>query len=144
MIRDWVRLNASQIIKVAERNRADLIVFESLRGYRAHGYDVVDPDQKRRLAFFAYGRIFRKVTEKAVERGMRVVTVPYFESSQHCAECGKKREDYNRWRKNKRDDHSFQCEHCGHKSNSDENAARVLAKVFWGDIVLPVERQSGR
>ena len=33
MIRDWVRLNAKQIIDVAERERADLIVFESMRGF---------------------------------------------------------------------------------------------------------------
>jgi len=137
MIRDWVRLNASQIVKAAEREKADLIVFESLRGFRAPGYDSLKEEKKRFLAYFAHGRIRRKVTEKAVERGMRVVTVPYFKSSQFCAVCKREQEDKNRWYDNKRR-REFVCEYCGYKSDdSDVNAARVLARVFWGEIVLP-------
>lgn len=136
MIKDWVRHNTSQIIENAERNDVDLIVFESMRGFKAPGYDVIDDDKKRRLATFSYGRIRRKVTEKAVERGMRVITVPYRFSSQVCAECGVKQEDRTKWAKNKKK-HYFECECCEHKANSDENAAHVLAKVFWGDIILP-------
>ena len=142
MIRDWVRLNASQIIKNAEENRADLIVFESLRGFRAPGYDKVDEDKKRRLAFFAYGRIRRKVGEKAVERGMRIVTVPYFKSSQVCGRCGREQQDKKKWGCNK-GEHTFHCEECGWRVNSDENAAGVLGKVFWGDIILS-EKSSER
>jgi hypothetical protein len=140
MIRDWVRLNASQIIETAEKSGADLIVFESLRGFRAPGYDKLDPDKKRRLAFLAYGRIRRKVTEKAVERGMRVVTAPYLKSSQFCSECGREQTDKKRLRQNKRK-RIFDCEYadCNYKCNSDENAARVLGRVFWGEIKLPVE-----
>lgn len=139
MIRDWVRLNASQIIEEAERNGADLIVFESMRGFSAPGYDRLDEDKKRRLAFFAYGRIRRKVTEKAVERGMRVVTVPYFKSSQFCGECGReKKETDTKWGKKKRA-REFHCESCGYKANSDANAAQVLAKVFWSEIKLPAK-----
>ncbi|MFQ5741595.1 MAG: zinc ribbon domain-containing protein [Acidobacteriota bacterium] len=137
MIRDWARLNASQIIEIAEAREVDLLVFESLRGFRPPGYDKLDLEMKRRLAFFAYGRIRRKVVEKAVERGMRVVTVPYFYSSQVCNKCGKKQENTSKWRANKRKGY-FRCESCTYKGNSDENAARVLGKVFWGDIVLPV------
>lgn len=136
MIRDWVRLNTSQIIETAERNKIDLIVFESMRGFRAPGYDKLDEDKKRRLAFFAHGRIRHKVREKAVERGMLVVTVPYLKSSQFCAKCGKERQDRKTWEKNKRA-HRFSCEKCGHKDNSDENAAGVLGRVFWGEIDLP-------
>jgi hypothetical protein len=136
MIRDWVRLNASQIIEAAERNNVDLIVLESMRGFRAPGYDKLDEEKKRRMAFFAHGRIRHKVREKAVERGMRVVTVPYLKSSQCCGECGKQQEDTKKLKDNKRS-HRFTCEKCGHQSNSDENAARVLARVFWGQITLP-------
>ncbi|MBI4560256.1 MAG: transposase [Candidatus Hydrogenedentes bacterium] len=142
MIRDWVRLNAQQIIEVAERRRADLIVFESLRGFKAPGYDKPELDKKRRMAFFAYGAVRRKVTEKAVERGMRVVTVPYFYSSQTCSECGTRQQDQQRLRKNKKK-RRFICEHQGCRwsepdgINSDENAARVLGRVFWGEIILP-------
>lgn len=138
MIRDWVRLNASQIIKAADENGVDLIIFESLRGFRAPGYDIIDPDKKRRLAFFAYGSIRRKVVEKAVERGMRVITVPYFKSSQHCSTCGREQEDKKRWGRNK-EKRKFECENaaCGYRANSDENASRVLAKVFFGQIQLP-------
>jgi len=141
MIRDWVRLNAAQIIEASQKHQADLIVFESLRGFRARGYEVLDPDQKRRLAFFAYGKIRRKVAEKAVERGMRIVTVPYFESSQHCGKCGKKQEDTTRCKDNKLKRRRFECEYCQNKDNSDANAARVLARVFWGEIQLPVDQK---
>ena len=142
MMRDWVRLNASQIVQVAEENKADLIVFESLRGFRARGYDVLDMDQKRRLAFFAYGRIRRKVTEKAVERGMCVVTIPYFKSSQVCSECGRPQVDEKRLKRNKLDKRLFECEHCDYRGNSDANAARVLGRVFWGEITLPSDEKS--
>lgn len=136
MIRDWVRLNTSQIIETAERNKVDLIVFESMRGFRAPGYDKLDEDKKRRLAFFAHGRIRHKVREKAVERGMLVVTVPYLKSSQFCVKCGKEQQDKKAWKENKWK-HVFHCEICGHKANSDENAAGVLGRVFWGEIELP-------
>lgn len=140
MLRDWVRLNASQIIEMAEQNIIDLIVFESMRGFNAPGRDKVDPDKKLRLAYFAFGRIRHKVVEKAVEKGMRLITVPYLKSSQYCARCGKKQEDQKKWSANKRK-RLFICENkgCPNKCNSDENAARVLGRVFWGEILLPVE-----
>ena len=153
MIRDWVRLNAAQVTAAAEEHCCDLIVFESLRGFYAPGYDKMDPEKKRRLAMFAHGRVRRKVAEKAVERGMRMVTVPYYESSQFCSACGHEQGDKGLWRKNKKD-HKFKCECGGSKAkvpeadsrpqcrciaslNSDANAARVLARVFWGEILLP-------
>lgn len=142
MIRDWVRLNTSQIIEAAERNKVDLIVFESMRGFRAPGYDKLDENKKRRLAFFAHGRIRHKVREKAVERGMRVVTVPYLKSSQFCAKCGKEQQDKKKWEKNKRI-LRFNCDRCGYKANSDENAAGVLGRVFWGEIELPKKLKDG-
>lgn len=141
MIRDWTRLNAAQIVKVAEDQRCNLIVFESLRGFLAPGYDKLCPkeeDKKRWLAMFAYGRVRRKVVEKAVERGMRVVTVPYYKSSQVCSTCGAVQENTNLHRENKRD-RKFICEKntCAVELNSDANAARVLARIFWGEITLP-------
>jgi len=141
MIRDWVRLNASQIIKTAEKEGVDLIVFESMRGFSAPGRDKLDADKKRRLAFFAHGRIRRKVAEKAVERGMRTVTVPYLKSSQLCAICGQEQQDKEKCRSNKKKKRTFKCErdNCRNECNSDENAARLLGRVFWGEIDLPVE-----
>jgi IS605 OrfB family transposase len=151
MIRDWARHNASQIIAVAQEQRCDLIVFESLRGFRPRGYDQMDPAQKRRLAFFAYGQVRHKVVEKAVERGMRVVTVPYGYSSQICSACGHQQQHEKRCKDNKKN-RQFECEcgdpkakvpeprptcRCTAKLNSDANAARVLARVFWGEINLP-------
>lgn len=141
MIRDWARLNARQIIQLAEEKRADLIVLESLRGFRPQGYDNPDLEKKRRVAFFAYGRIRRKLAEKAVERGMRVVTVPYLYSSKVCSKCGRRQDDEKRWNNNKQKGR-FECEHrdCGYKAQTDENAARVLGRVFWGEINLPASR----
>ncbi len=159
MIRDWVRHNAAQIVALAEQEHCDLIIFESLRGFRPRGYDVMDSAQKRRLAFFAYGAVRRNVVEKAVERGMRVVTVPYGYSSKMCSGCGHKQQDEGRWRRMK-GQRRFECEcgdpprrgrptasaidprsegrcRCRLKLDSDANAARVLARVFWGEIELP-------
>jgi hypothetical protein len=144
MVRDWVRLNASQIIKVAEDYEVDLIVFESLRGFKPPGYDDISKKaegKKKFLPFFSYGRIRRKVIEKAVERGMRVITVPYLKSSQFCSECLKEQENKGLWTKNK-SNKIFDCEFCENKSDSDENAAKVLGRVFWGDIQLPVEMKT--
>ena len=139
MIRDWVRLNTSQIIEIAENENVDLIVFESMRGFIAPGYEKIDDPKKRRLAFFSAGRIRRKTTEKAVERGMRTITVPYENSSQVCSSCGRMiTDDYkSKWQKNKRKGF-FICEYldCAKQFNSDENAALVLGRVFWGEIDL--------
>jgi hypothetical protein len=141
MIRDWVRHNAAQVVAAAEQHHCDLIVFESFRGFTPPGYDKLDTGSERKkrwLAMFAYGRIRRKVVEKAVERGMRVVTVPYFKSSQVCSACGRAQENVGLLRKNK-NQRKFICEHkgCSEELNSDANAARVLARVFWGEITLP-------
>jgi len=136
MIRDWVRLNASQIIQLAEQNQVDLIVFESMRGFSVPGREEIGKEDKK-LAFLAAGQIRRKVAEKAVERGMRIITVPYLESSKHCSICKKLQKDEKIWRKNKLDEHKFRCEKCKAEMNSEENAARVLARVFWGEITLP-------
>lgn len=159
MIRDWARHNAAQIVAAADQHQCDLIVFESLRGFRPRGYEQMDIAQKSRLAFFAYGRVRRKVVEKAVERGRRVVTVPYGYSSQLCSGCAHLQENAGRLRKNKAV-HQFVCEcaeankpgaqpkatcdsaspagcPCRLRLHSDLNAARVLARVFWGEIELP-------
>jgi hypothetical protein len=146
MIRDWVRVNAAAIIRQAEEQQCDLIVLESMRGFHAPGYEVLDPQKKLRLAMFAYGRIRRKLVEKAVERGMRVVTAPYHLSSQFCSACGHHQEDEKRCKRYKRKENKLRCEcssiedrqcNCKMELNSDANAARVVARVFWGEILLP-------
>ena len=193
MIRDWVRVNAARIVQAAEEHNCDLIVFESLRDWRAPGYDELEVDslrKKRWLAMFAYGRIRRKVSEKAVERGLRVVTLPYHKSSQTCSVCRhlqceeddcshKPKWRKDRWLNNKtgkskenKGQHWFRCVcnieppkkkgndgrkptpheaptatavenpgrercRCTAGMNSDANAARVLARVFWDEIRLP-------
>lgn len=158
MLRDWARHNAAQIVAAAEECQADLIAFESLRGFRPKGYEELDFAQKRRLAFFAYGQVRRKVVEKAVERGMRVVTLPYGFSSRLCSACGHEQKNRGRCGKNKKE-RKFDCEcgapkkgkeaptalsattsqgcACAVKLDSDVNAARLLARVFWGEIELP-------
>lgn len=153
MVRDWARLNVRQIMNVAEEHDCDVIVFESLRGRGMPGYESLDDESQRKKAeqlLYAYGQVRRKVTEKAVERGMRVVTVPYYKSSSFCHACGHEQRNRGRLRKNK-GKRLFICE-CGDRKaeekanakckcsvevNSDANAARVLARVFWGDVILP-------
>lgn len=173
MIRDWARHNAAQVVAAAEEHGSDLIVFESLRGFRLPGYNEMDLDKKRRFGTLSFGRIRRKVVEKAVERGLRVVTVPYFLSSRFCAVCGHEQQNKGRWRRNKKDG-KFACEcgapqerpakgrsaaqeparsartadatgcACTSELNSDANAARVLARVFWSEIRLPAAADRAR
>lgn len=146
MIRDWARLNARQIIDLAEQHRCDVIVFESLRGSRRPDYDKLGDNAERQKAeriLYAYGQVRRKVTEKAVERGMRTVTAPYHKSSKVCSHCGREQENDGLWRKNKTTKKLFVCEHCQAEINSDANAARVLARVFLGEIMLPAPPPGG-
>lgn len=128
MIRDWARLNASQIIAAAEKFEVHLILMESQRGFVAPGYDKLSESiKKHRMAFWPYGLVRRKVTEKAVERGMRVTVMPYKGSSRTCPECGQKNRS-----------HFCKCNSCNFKpSNRDESAVRVLGKLFWGELSLP-------
>lgn len=149
MVRDWSRLNAKQIIDAAEEHRCDLIVFESLRGRRMPGYEKLDEDSQRKKAegvIYAYGRVRRKVMEKAVERGMRVVTVPYHNSSKVCSVCGHVQQNPGLLQKNKLSKRKFICEDkkCAAETNSDANAARLLARVFWGEIKLPAPTKESR
>lgn len=144
MIKDWVRLNAAQVIAKAKEVGADIIAFESGRGFLAPARYLEGTEElkkKKRLAFQSFGAIRRKVTEKAVEAGMRTVTLPYKESSKVCFKCGQIQQDKKRLRDNK-GKKKFVCEHkaCGAECHSDENAARVLGRVFWGEITLPDEQ----
>lgn len=141
MIRDWAREVSRKLIEVAVRERVDLLIFESMRGFQAPGYDKtgdMDTDKKQKLGFYAYGAVRKKVTEKAVEHGMRTVTVPYMLSSQFCSDCKTRQQDLRKWEDRKKKS-EFVCENCDTKLHSDDNAARVLEKVFWGDILLPVK-----
>ncbi len=145
MIRDWARLNAARVIAAAEEHRCDLIVFESMRGQRPPAYNQLGDEaerKKRSAAMHAYGRVRAKVTEKAVERGMRVVTAPFHNSSRVCSACGARQENIGLFNKNKTK-RTFICEKCKREVNSDANAARVLARVFWGEITLPAPEPGG-
>lgn len=157
MIRDWARVNAKQIVEAAEVHECEVIVFESRRGVRAPGYDKVSEDdsrKKRSIAMFAFGQVRGRVVEKAVERGMRVVTAPTYKSSQVCWMCGHEQMNKGLLKKRK-EKRRFECQ-CGRPDsqdrrspppdaacackaalNSEANAARVLARVFWGEIRLP-------
>lgn len=145
MIKDWVRLNTHQIIDTAEKNEVNLIVFESLRGQKAPGYDEVDIHRKKekaRMAFWSYGKIRFKVTEKAVERGMLVVTVPEFKSSQRCGVCGKLHDKPKKCIEEKLLKRTFSCSDpaCSNKGiDSEKNAALVLARMFLGEIEMVAE-----
>lgn len=135
MVRDWVRLMVSQIMKVAERLEADVIVVDGSRRPMAKGYNEADANalaEKQRKAYRAFGQIRHKLREKAVEKGMRVVTVPEEGTSSVCYSCGKKGKQNKTAR-------IFTCcnEECPvkrvKKLNTEKNAALVLGRVFWGD-----------
>jgi hypothetical protein len=134
MVRDWVRLNVKQIMDKAEELNADLIVLDSSRKPMVPGRDNPDLPEKQRKAYRAFGQIRHKLCEKAVERGMRVVTVPEAHTSGACHLCGapgKQQKDAERKFKCK----NPECEiHKTGEIDPDVNAALVLGRVFWGEL----------
>lgn len=139
MVRDWVRLNVSQIMKLATEHEVDVIVVDGSRRAVVPPYSKLDTEEgpvlteKQRKAVRAFGQIRHKLREKAVEHGMRVVTVPEEGTSSICHACGKPQENAGLLGKNKRN-RLFVCEHCGTQANSDLNAAAVLGRTFWGEL----------
>lgn len=148
MIRDWVRHNASCIIAAAEQYECDLILFENLRETRVPGYDVLNPKaahEKRQLAVLSFGRIRQKVTEKAVERGMRVVTVPEFRSSRVCSQCGHDqtldRSQQRKWKKNK-EQGKFRCLCAAPATGNSSGSKRDQAAPAGEQEQQPAAQQS--
>jgi len=110
----WVNHNISkQIINNCEAG--DTIVMEDLKGIRRN--------KGRKLNFWLHGWNFYQlqtfVNYKAIRKGIKVIKIsPYF-TSQSCSKCGKV---------GSRSKGFFQCSHCGYSLNSDLNASYNLAK----------------
>lgn len=138
MVRDWVRLNASQIIKLAETHKADVILLDSSRKPMVPAYDDQNLPEKQRKAYRAFGQIRHKLREKAVERGMRVVMVPEGNTSSACHACGELSKQATHAKKAR----LFACknEKCEISKRNDVdcdvNAALVMGRLFWGEIDL--------
>lgn len=71
------------------------------------------------LSKWVRGTIRERFLFKAAKAGVQVVFVPAAYSSQHCPECGYTAGE------NRRGDR-FECKHCGHKAQADQNGAQNL------------------
>ena len=71
------------------------------------------------LSKWVRGTIRDRFLFKAAKAGVQVVFVPAAYSSQHCPECGYTAGE------NRRGDR-FECKHCGHKAQADQNGEQNL------------------
>lgn len=70
----------------------------------------------------AIGLTKQLTTYKAKRKGKLVVEVPAHYSSQECSACGHTHKD------NRKTQSEFVCQSCGHDSNADLNASKVIAQ----------------
>lgn len=110
----WVNHNISKaIVNSCDK---ETIVLEDLRGIRAMR-------KGRNMNFWLNGWNFFQlqsfITYKANQRGINVIKVNPFHTSQRCSHCGNI---------GSRSKGFFSCPHCGYSLNSDLNASYNLAK----------------
>jgi putative transposase len=115
--RDLNHQISKQIVKKAKRtNRA--IALEELKGIRSR---VRARKAKRsELHSWSFGQLRDFIEYKAKLAGVPVITVNPRNTSRECSSCG------HVCKSNRRSQKVFQCQQCGHSSNADVNAARVI------------------
>ena len=118
---------AKELVAEAVRYDCDGIVFEELTGIRER---LPDADWHSKWAFDI---LLTYVEYKAKAAGLFVETVPPYNTSRRCAECGFIADN------NRPERDSFECQHCGNKNHADYNAAKNVA-----DAYLRREQQSSR
>tara|TARA_Y100000031_G_scaffold78125_1_gene86097 strand:+ start:3966 stop:5114 length:1149 start_codon:yes stop_codon:yes gene_type:complete len=109
----WVNHNISR--QIVDNCKAGTIALENIKGIRSN--------KGRKFNFWLHGWSFYQLQQfieyKAFRKGIRVVKVsPYF-TSQTCSRCGQV---------GSRSKGFFSCSHCGYSLNADLNASYNLAK----------------
>lgn len=110
----WANHNISK--RIVDTYRAgNAIAMEDIKGIRRN--------KGRKLNFWLHGWNFyqlqRFINYKAVMKGISVVKVSPYLTSQTCSQCGKVGTRLKGF---------FRCSHCGYSLNADLNASRNLAK----------------
>jgi putative transposase len=98
------------------------LVLENLTNIRdssnmGRGKNNQNVEKKRRLHSWTFAQLYRFISYKAQERGIRVVKIDPRHTSQTCSKCGYQH------RSNRRSQSIFLCRQCGYQLNADLNAA---------------------
>jgi len=79
-----------------------------------------------------WGEFVRQLEDKKAWRGGWVLYVPAVYTSQTCSQCNHASPG------NRKSQELFVCENCGHKANTDENAAMNIERVGQARIACEV------
>jgi putative transposase len=107
-------LLSKQVVHKAERTQR-AIALEDLTGIRTRIR--ATRSQRRQLHSWAFYDLRQKIEYKAERKGIPVIAVDPAYTSQMCSQCG------HIARRNRVNQHTFQCASCGHAAHADANAA---------------------
>lgn len=109
---------SKQIVATAERSGMG-IALEDLKHILSRVK--ANREQRKRLHNWGFGQLRNFVEYKAKRAGLPVETVNPKNTSRECAACGHVSKE------NRKTQAEFLCLVCGHDTNADQNAARVIA-----------------
>ncbi len=122
----------SRFISDCQRAKADTIVIGNLTHIRENIKYGKKSNQK--LHQWAFSRIAQKITYKAEQAGIKVVSESEAYTSQTCPKCGHRKKPSNR---------NYHCKKCDFKYHRDGVGAINLWKKVSGVINTPVSRDPG-
>jgi len=134
--RRWVNNALHTISKrfVESLKKGDYVVMEKLNGIR----DKAKINKNYRYTFhsWAFRKLKEMITYKCIDRGIPVVEVDAFYTSQRCPRCGTidKRNRSSKYR------NLFRCVSCGYQHNADYVASvnlSELARGGWAPVNVP-------
>jgi putative transposase len=105
---NWSRYIVEQAIK----NNCGTIQMEDLSGIA---------EENTFLKTWTYYDLQQKIKYKAEEKGIKIVMINPYKTSQRCSKCGRIHKD------NRETQEKFKCVECGFETNADWNAAKNIA-----------------
>jgi putative transposase len=106
------------VIDMAIKNNCGIIQMEDLSG-------ITKDKENKFLKNWSYYDLQQKIEYKAKEKGIEVIYINPYKTSQRCSKCGYI--DTNNRPKDERGQSYFKCITCGFETNADFNAARNIA-----------------
>ena len=119
-----------QLINHCVQENIDVLCLEKLKGQELS-------NKKYRKYSWAFEELLMFIKQKAMECGIKVVSVNPAYTSQTCSNCGSKRKS------NRKTQSLFECDSCGFRANADVNAAKNILGLSvgrWGKLTMPTVR----
>ena len=104
------------MVDYAIKNKCSVIQIEDLSGVSNQ-----KSEDMRFLKNWRYYDLQMKITNKAVENGIKVVKIDPYCTSRRCSRCGFIDKD------NRTSQSNFKCLSCGYEANADYNASQNIA-----------------